>query len=109
VRVMEQDGGITAERVLYLVRSRMSPEIPLEAASIQSTSATRIVENFRARFANACDAGVWKRLSNAVLEPANPFDVKARRQLRREALILGTLVFTALGLAVYFNVNAIAG
>lgn len=108
MRPLEQDGEFTAERVLHLVRSRMNPEIPLEAAGIQSMSATRIVETFRARFANACDAGVWKHLSNAVLEPGNPFDAKARRQLRSEAIILGTLVFTALALAVYFNLNAIA-
>jgi hypothetical protein len=105
---MKQEGEITPERVLHMVRSRMSPEIPLQSANIQSTSATRIVETFRARFAEACDAGVWKRLSNAVLEPGNPFDVKARRQPRQEALILGTLVFTALGLAVYFNLKAVA-
>ena len=104
---MEQEGEVTPDRVLHMVRSRMSPEIPLQSANIQSTSATRIVETFRARFAKACDAGVWKRLSNAVLEPGNPFDVKAPRQLRQEALILGTLVFTALGLAVYFNLNAV--
>jgi hypothetical protein len=42
------------------------------------------------------------------MEPANPFDAKARRQVRQEAIILGTLVFIALGLAVYFNLNAIA-
>ena len=105
---MEQVEEITAERVLHLVRSRMIPEIPQEAAGIQSTSATRIVETFRARFAKACDAGAWKRLSNAVLEPANPFDVKGRRRLRQEAVVLGTLVFAALGLAVYFNLNAMA-
>ena len=105
---MEQDGEITTERVLRLVRSRMRPEIPLEGASIQSASATRIVEAFRARFAKACDAGLWKRLSNAVLEPANPFDVKARRRLRQEAVVLGMLVFAELGLAVYFNLNAMA-
>ena len=86
----------------------MSTEILLGTAGIQNPSATRIVDIFRARFAKACDAGVWKRLSNAVLEPANPFDVKSRRQLRQEALILGTLVLVALGLAVYFNVTAIA-
>jgi hypothetical protein len=51
---------------------------------------------------------VWKRLSNAVLEPANRFDVKTRRQLRQEAIILGTLVLTSLALALYFNLNAIA-
>ena len=105
---MEQEGEVTPDRVLRMGRSRMSSEIPLQSANIQSTSATRIVETFRARFAKACDAGVWKRLSNAVLEPGNPFDVKARRQPRQEALILGTLVFTALGLALYFNLNAIA-
>ena len=106
---MDQVEEITAERVLRLVRSRMSPEIPQEAAGIQRTSATRIVETFRARCAKACDAGMWKRLSNAVLEPANPFEIKARRRLRQEAVVLGTLVFAALGLAVYFNLNAMAG
>jgi hypothetical protein len=105
---MEQEGEVTPDRVLHVVRSRMSPEIPRQCANVQSHSATRIVETFRARFAKACDAGVWKRLSNSVLEPGNPFDVKARRQPRQEALILGTLVFTALGLAVYFNLNAVA-
>jgi hypothetical protein len=42
------------------------------------------------------------------LEPANRFDVKARRHLRQEAIILGTLVLIALGLAVYFNLNGTA-
>jgi hypothetical protein len=105
---MEQDAEVTAEQVLCLARTGMSPSIPLEAAGIQSPSAARIVESFRTRFAKACDAGVWKRLSMAVMEPANPFDVKARRQVRQEAIILGVLVFAALGLAVYFNLNAIA-
>ena len=86
----------------------MSTDILQGTAGIQNPSAAPIVETFRARFAKAYDAGVWKRLSNAVLEPANPFDVKSRRQLRQEALILGTLVLVALGLAVYFNVTAIA-
>jgi hypothetical protein len=105
---MDQDEQLVAGRVLHLVRSGMSAEVPLEAADIQSTSATRIVETFRARFAKACNAGVRKRLSNGVLELANPFDVKARRQIRPEALILGTLLFAALGLAVYFNLSAVA-
>ena len=99
---------ITPEHALHLVRSRMGPKIPLEDGGIQTPSATRIVEGFRARFEKACDAGVWKRLSNAVFEPANPFDVKVRRQLRQETLILGALLFGALGLAIYFNVTAIA-
>jgi hypothetical protein len=105
---MEQNAENTAEHVLHLVRSGMSTEIPLGTAGIQNPSVARIVETFRARFAKACDAGVWNRLSNAVLEPVNPFDVKSRRQLRQETLILGTLVLVALGLAVYFNVTAIA-
>jgi hypothetical protein len=105
---MRQDAEVTVEHVLYLVRPGMSPAIPLEAAGIPSPSAARIVETFRARFAKASDAGVWKRLSMVVMEPANPFDVKARRQVRQEAIILGTLIFLALGLAVYFNLNAIA-
>jgi hypothetical protein len=105
---MEQDAENTAEHVLHLVRSRMSTEIPLGTAAIRNPSATRIVDTFRARFGKACDAGVWKRLSSAVLEPANPFDVKAGREFRQETVILGTLVFVALGLAVYFNVTAVA-
>ncbi len=105
---MEQDSNITTEHVLHLMRSRRIPSIPLEAIAIESTPAPRIVETFRARVSKACDAGVWKRLSNFVLDPANPFDAKARRQLRLEALVIGTLVFTALGLAVYFNVTAMA-
>jgi hypothetical protein len=105
---MEPQVEITAERTLHLVRSRMHPKIPLEDSGIQTPSAARIVEGFRARFDKAWDAGVWKRLSNAVLEPANRFDVKARRQIRQEAIILGMLVLTALGLALFFNLNAIA-
>jgi hypothetical protein len=107
VIAMVPEVEITPEHALHLVRSRMHPKIPLEDGGIQTPSATRIVEGFRARFDKACDASVWKRLSSAVLEPANRFD-KARRQLRQEAIILGTLVLTALGLALYFNLNAIA-
>ena len=99
---------ITPEYALHLVRSRMHPKIPLEDSGIQTPSATRIVEGFRARFDKACDAGVRKRLSNAVLEPVNPFDFKARRPLRQEAIVLGTLVLTAFGLALCFNLQAIA-
>jgi hypothetical protein len=108
VKTVEHDVEFTAEHMLYLVRAGISQAMPQEAASIQSSSAARIVETFRVRFAESCDAGVCKRLSNIVLEPANPFDLKAHRQVRQEAIILGTLVFTALGLAVYFNLNAIA-
>ena len=106
MKAMEQNVAITAERVLRLVRSGMGPAMPVDVDVIQSTSATEILESFRVRFAKACDAGVWKRLSNVVLEPANPFDVRARRRLKQETVILGSLVFTALGLAFYFNLHA---
>ena len=99
---------ITAESVLRMVRSQMSPAIPQEAAGIQTNSAARIVELFRGRFGKAYDAGIWKRMSNVFLEPANSFDVKARRQFRQEAIVLGTSILTALGLALYFNLKAIA-
>ena len=97
---------VTAERVLHLVRSGVSPAMPADGDVIQSPSATEILKTFRTRFAKACDAGVWRRFSNAMLEPANPFDVRARRRLKQETVILGSLVFTALGLAFYFNLHA---
>ena len=105
---MEQDLEITAESVLHTIRTQTSSPIPPEAAGIQTNSAARIVELFRGRFGKAYDAGIWKRLSNLFLEPANPFDVKARRQFRQEAIVLGTSILTALGLALYFNLKAIA-
>jgi len=105
---MEQDLEITAESVLHMVRTQKSSPIPPEAAGIQSNSAARIVELFRGRFGKAYDAGIWKRLSNLILEPANPFDGKVRRQLREEAIALGIFILTALGLALYFNLKAIA-
>lgn len=105
---MEQDLEITAESVLHMVRTQTSSPIPRKAAGIQTHSAARIVELFLGRFGKAYNAGIWKRLSNLFLEPANPFDVKACRQFRQEAIILGTFILTALGLALYFNLRAIA-
>jgi hypothetical protein len=56
-----------------------------------------------ARFGRACDSGVLKRLSSVLLEPANPFDPKAPRRLRREVVVLGSMVLSFLLLALYFN------
>jgi len=106
---MEQDLEITAESVLHTIRHQTSSPIPPEAAGIQTNSAARIVELFRGRFGKVYNAGIRKRLSNVFLEPANPFDVTARRQFRQEAIVLGALILTALGLALYFNLKAIAG
>ena len=104
---MENDVEITAARVLSLGRSTIVPEIPPESTGMDAVCATRIVEAFRVRFGKACDVGVCQRLSNALLEPANPFAARSRRHVRQEAIILGTLVLAALGLAIYFNLSAV--
>ena len=58
-----------------------------------------------ARFEKACDSSVWKRLSSVLLEPANPFEPKAPRRLRREAVVIGGMVLSFLLLELYFNFN----
>jgi hypothetical protein len=104
---MEREVEITAARVLRMGRSTIGSEIPPESDGMDTVCATRIVEAFRFRFRTACDVGVCQRLSNALLEPANPFASRSRRHVRQEAIILGTLVLAALGLAVYFNLSAV--
>ena len=104
---MEKDVTITAARVLSTGRSTIGPDIPPECDGMDTVSATQIVEAFRVRFRRACDVGICQRLSNALLEPANPFAARSRRHVRQEAIILGTLVLAALGLAVYFNLTAV--
>ena len=104
---MEEDVEITAARVLSMGRSTNGPEKPPEFDGMDTVSANRIVEAFRVRFRKACDVGICQRLSNAVLEPANPFAARSRRHVRQEAIILGTLILAALGLAVYFNLSAV--
>jgi hypothetical protein len=104
---MEKDVEITAARVLRMGRSAISPEILPESDGMDTVCATRIVEAFRVRFRKACDVGVCQRLSNAFLEPANPFAARSRRHVTQGAVILGTLVLAALGLAVYFNLSAV--
>ena len=104
---MENDVEITAARVLSMGRSTIGPDIPPEFGGMATVSPTRIVKAFRVRFRKACDVGVCQRLSNALLEPANPFAGRSRRHVRQEAIILGTLILAALGLAVYFNLSAV--
>ena len=106
---MEKDVEITAARVLSMGQSTIGFEIPPEFDGMDTVCATRIVEAFRVRFRKACDVGVCQRLSNALLEPANPFAAQSRRHVRQEAIILGTLVLAALGLVVYFNLSAVLG
>jgi hypothetical protein len=104
---MERDAEITAEPIPKIGRSATGPQIPPEPAGLQTVSAAQIEEAFRKRMARACDAGVWKRLSNAFFEPGNPFDARSRRRVWPEAIVLATLVFAALALAAYFNINAL--
>lgn len=103
----EKHVEITAARVLSMGRSTIGPEIPPEFDGMDAVCATRIVEAFRVRLRKECNAGVCQRLSNALLEPANPFAARSRRHVRQEAIILGTLILAALGLAVYFNLSAV--
>jgi hypothetical protein len=58
-----------------------------------------------ARFEKACDSSVWKRLSSVLLEPANPFEPKVPRRLRREAVVIGGMVLSFLLMELYFNFN----
>lgn len=104
---MEKDVEITAARVLSMRRLTIDLEISQEFDGMDTVCATRIVEAFCVRFRKACDAGVCQRLSNALLEPANPFPARSRRHVKQEAIILGTLILAALGLAIYFNLSAI--
>ena len=104
---MEKGVEITAARVLSMGRSTIGSGIPPEFDGMDTVCATRIVEAFRVRFTKACDVGICQRLSNALLEPANPFAGRSRRHVRQEAIILGTLMLAALGLAVYFNLSAV--
>ena len=104
---MEKDIEVTAAHVLSMGLSTIGSEIRPECDGMGTASAIRIVEAFRVRFRKACDAGVCRRLSNALFEPANPFAARSRRHVRQEAIILGMLVLAALGLAVYFNLSAV--
>ena len=102
---MEHDSEITAEVMLRERRSMRKFELPA-GVEISSPNGRQISEAAAARFGKACNAGVWKRLTALVLEPPNPFDPKASRRLRREAVVLGSLILALLVLAVYFNVFA---
>ena len=71
--------------------------------SVVSPSPKEVKKAARTRFDKACDAGVWKRLNSVWLEPANPFEPKAPRRLRREVVVLGTMVLSFWLLEFYFN------
>jgi len=83
-------------------KSRWCPP-EVEEQDITVASPKNIKKTAAARFGKACDAGIWKRLTSVVLEPANPFDPKAPRRFRREVVVLCSMVLSFLVLALYFN------
>ena len=74
-----------------------------DTIAITVAGSKEIKEAAAARFGKACDSSIWKRLTSVLLEPANPFDSKAPRRLRREAVVLGGMVLTFVLLELYFN------
>jgi hypothetical protein len=105
---MEHDTGITAETVLRDRRRRGGATSPDAAQSITAPGARQIRDAARTRFGQACDAGIRQRLASILLEPANPFDSKAARRLRRETVVLGALLAFAVAMAIFFNISAAA-
>jgi hypothetical protein len=105
---MKTDVPTTAEQILAGLRSGNANTIPVNADDFPCASASQILNAFRARFARANAAGIARRLSNCVLEPANPFAPRARRAVRQEALVLGGLALAVLTVTVYFNLQAMA-
>ena len=103
---MKHNSEITADQVLSVNRPAICVLLPVEADDIQTMTAPHVVEAFRERFGRAHNSGVWKRLSNIVVEPANPFESKTRRRVRQEAIVLGTLVCAAIAFTAYFNLSA---
>jgi hypothetical protein len=99
---MEPDITTTAEFIPSETRPLNRSAFPRDA-EIATPSARQINYAAAARFSKACDAGVWKRLTNIVLEPANPFDQRVPRRLRQEAVVLGALFLGASLLAICFN------
>jgi hypothetical protein len=103
---MKHDSEITAGEILSVRCPMVCREVPEDGKGFQTASATEVVAAFRENFGKRCDSGIWNRLLNTILEPANPFEAKLRRRLRQETIVLGTLLCTALGFAVYFNLTS---
>jgi hypothetical protein len=93
----------TAGYILKHRRARWSSGAEKMGTKITVAGPREIKEAAAARFGKACDSSIWKRLSSVWLEPANPFDSKAPRRFRREAVVIGGMVLSLLLLALYFN------
>lgn len=57
----------------------------------------------RRNLENRSDLGLWKAVANAVLEPANPFDPRAKRKPQRWFVLASIVSAGALGAFFYFN------
>jgi hypothetical protein len=105
---MERLQPITAKSILQACRFNWVPDIPPTIlSSLQTPTAVEISGTIRRRLAQAPDAGVWKRIAAVLLEPPNPFDPKAHRQLKHGTAVLALLILAAVGLALYFNITAV--
>jgi hypothetical protein len=100
---MTVEEEIATSYILKHRRSRWSSGVEELDTKITVAGPKEIKAAAAARFGRACDSSIWKRLSSVLLEPANPFDSKAPRRLRREAVVLGGMVLTFVLLELYFN------
>ena len=105
---MERLEPFTAKSILRRRTYHRVPDIPPAIlSSLQTPTAAEISGAVRKRLAQAPDAGVRERLAAVLLEPPNPFDLKAHRQLKHGTAVLSLLILAALGLALYFNITAV--
>lgn len=103
---MEHDPKITAKQVLA-GRCGISREFRrVDDRTPDGPSPRQLAEASAHRFYQGCDAGVWKRLSNILLEPQNPFDAGERRAPKRDAVVLLVLVAIAAVITLLFNLSA---
>ena len=106
---MDREEPITAESILRRRTLNRIPEIPPAIfPSPQLATASNINDAIRNHFAQAPDAGVWRRLADTVLETPNPFNPNARRRPKQDSVVLAVLILAAVGLAFYFNITAVA-
>jgi hypothetical protein len=100
---------IKAREVLETSRTQPLFDIPRDVSFDSSVpSAEQIRRALRHRLAKAGNKGFWKRLSVVVLEPANPFNTRASRKFRDEAIVLMALLLFAVSIVAIFNLSAIA-
>lgn len=105
---MEHDSEITPKMILD-GGSRLHSRYPamVSGKELNTPSAPEIAASAAAHYRSGYDAGVWRRLSNIVLEPRNPFAIQEHRRLRPEGVIVGVLLFGIICLIAFFNAAAL--